>query len=299
MRILISGASGFIGGALIWKLQGDSHEIFKLVRRKEGLRKDEVFWDPALGEIDARKLEGFDAVIHLAGESIVGRWTPEKKRKIRDSRVKGTELLSRSLARLSSPPSMLLCASAIGFYGNRGEEELDEDSGPGRGFLAETCQAWEAASQSARDAEIRVVHYRIGLVLSSEGGALQKMLPLFKLGLGGKLGNGQQWMSWISLEDLIEGMVFVLKNASLAGPVNAVAPRPVTNAEFTRALGKVLGRPTFASAPEFALKIAMGEMAEEALLASAKAAPKKLTQGGFKFQHPEISGTLRHILKKA
>lgn len=295
MKLLISGASGFIGGALIRRLQAESHSIFKLVRRKKGLRKDEIFWDPASDKIDLEKLEGFDAVIHLAGENIVGRWTPEKKKKIHDSRVKGTELLSRSLARLSSPPSTLLCASAIGYYGNRGEEELDEKSGPGKGFLAETCQAWEAASKPAQDAGIRVIHYRIGMVLSSEGGALQKMLPLFKLGLGGKLGNGKQWVSWISLEDLIEGMRFVLQHPTLSGPVNAVSPQPVTNANFTEALGIALHRPTFATAPAFALKLAMGEMAEEALLASVKALPRKLMEAGFSFRHVRLSEALQGL----
>lgn len=296
MKVLISGSSGFVGSALVKKMRGLKHEVFRLVRKKEKLQKDEIYWNPEKSEIDLEKLEGFDAVVHLAGENILGRWTEAKKKKIRDSRVKGTQFLSESLVQLSKPPASLLCSSAIGFYGNRGEETLNESSLPGNGFLADVCQEWESASQAASKPGIRVIHYRIGLVLSAEGGALAKMLLPFKLGLGGKLGNGQQWMSWIHLEDLLAGIVFILENSSLSQAVNAVSPHPVRNQEFTECLANSLHRPAYFTVPEFALKLVTGEMAEEALLTSAKVAPHRLLQAGFKFKYPHLLEALRDLI---
>ncbi len=296
MKVLISGSSGFVGSALVKKMRDLKHEVFRLVRKKEKLQKDEIYWNPEKLEIDLKKLENFNAVVHLAGENILGRWTEAKKKKIRDSRVKGTQFLSESLAQLSKPPASLLCSSAIGFYGNRGEETLNESSPPGNGFLADVCQEWEAASQAASKSGIRVIHYRIGLVLSEEGGALAKMLPLFKLGLGGKLGDGQQWMSWIHLEDLLSGILFILESPSLSQAVNAVSPHPVRNQEFTQCLAESLHRPAFFTVPEFALKLVTGEMADEALLASAKVEAQKLLQTDFKFKYPHLFEALRDMI---
>lgn len=296
MKILISGASGFIGTTLLHKLNKAKHEVWKLVRKKNGLNKNEIYWDPAKNEIAAEKLNGFDVVIHLAGESIVGRWNPEKKKKIRESRIQGTTLLANTLASLTSPPHTFLSASAIGIYGNRGEESLDENSPPGTGFLAEVGKEWEAASKPLKDKGVRLIHYRIGIVLSLEGGALQKMILPFKLGLGGTLGNGKQWMSWISLEDLLRGILFCIENKQISGAVNATAPSPVRNDEFTKTLGKALHRPAFLPAPAFALKLALGEMADELLLAGAKVIPQKLIQNGFSFQDSNLESALKNIL---
>lgn len=294
MKILISGASGFIGSALMKKL--NPHEVWKLVRKKNGLQKNEIYWNPVKNEIESDKMEGFDAIIHLAGESIVGRWTEEKKKKIRESRIQGTTFLSNTLLKLKTPPPTFLCASAIGYYGNRGNETLDEASKAGKGFLAETCQEWEAASKALQDKDIRVIHYRIGIVLSTQGGALQKMLLPFKMGLGGKLGNGKQWMSWISLEDLLEGILFILQHKEIKGPINAVSPNPVRNEEFTKILGKTLRRPTLLTTPAFALKLTMGKMAEEVLLAGAKVLPSKLQKAHYNFKYPDLEIALKEII---
>lgn len=292
MKILISGASGFIGSTLVQKLKSEKQDVYKLVRKKTPLSENEIYWDPLSGTLDANSIDAFEAVIHLAGENIIGRWTDDKKRKMRESRILGTQLLSKTLSSLKNPPKTFLCASAIGFYGNRGEENLTEESLPGNGFLADLCQEWEKASDSATQNGIRVIHYRIGVVLSAQGGALQKMILPFKMGFGGKIGNGKQWMSWIALDDLLEGIFFILKNPSISGAVNAVSPHPIRNLEFTQTLGKILHRPTFIPLPAFAAKLAFGEMAEEVLLASAKVIPEKLLKAGFQFKHPNLSETL-------
>jgi uncharacterized protein (TIGR01777 family) len=258
-----------------------------------------VHWNPERGEIDAAALEGHDAAVHLAGEPIAeGRWDEEKKRRILESRVKGTRLLAEALAGLSAKPRVLVSASATGFYGDRGDEVLHEESASGEDFLSEVCREWEKATLSASQAGVRVVHLRIGVVLSGEGGALTKMVTPFKLGLGGKLGSGRQYMSWIALEDLVGVIRRALEDESLRGPVNAVAPGAVTNEEFTKALGSALGRPTFMAVPAFAARLAFGEVADAVLLAGARVEPARLKEAGYQFQYPEIEGALRHALKE-
>jgi uncharacterized protein (TIGR01777 family) len=299
-RILISGASGLIGTALVRDLATHQISVVRLVRSQPD-REDQIGWspEPSPAIADPTKLEGFDAVIHLSGANVAAhRWTSSYKREIVESRVNTTGALTRLLAGLKNPPRTFLCASAIGIYGNRDDEVLTEVSAPGTGFLAETCVAWEAASQPAKAAEIRVVNLRFGVVLSAEGGALAKMLPLFRLGLGGRLGSGRQWMSWISLPDLVSAVSHILQTPQLAGPINMVAPTPVTNAEFTRMLADALHRPAIFPAPAFALRVALGEMADEGLLASARVIPEQLTRSGFRFQHGQLSDALASLLRK-
>jgi len=300
MNILLTGASGFIGSALVARLGGEGHELVRLVRAEPKPGEPEIGWDPAAGRLDAASLEGFDAVVHLAGESIAeGRWTPAKKTRIRDSRVRGTELLARTLARLTDRPGVLVSASAIGFYGDRGDEELDEQSPRGNGFLAEICRQWEGASRMAGEAGTRVVQLRIGLVLSPTGGALAKMLPAFRLALGGPLAGGRQYVSWITLDDLADVVRHVLATDRLQGPVNAVAPQPVTNREFTRALGRALRRPACVPVPRFALRALLGEMADELLLASTRVVPRRLLDTGFQFGDPDLQTALTRLLARA
>ena len=298
-RILITGASGLVGSALFSALERSGHRVIKLVRGSASDTPGKATWDPDAVRIDLSSAGTLDAVVHLAGEPIAKRWTPDMKRRIRDSRVKGTRLLSDALARLPAPPKVLVCASATGWYGDRGEEWLDESSDPGRGFLAETCQEWEAAAAAAREAGIRVVHLRIGLVLSPKGGALAKMLPVFRLGLGGRLGSGRAYWSWITLDDLLEVIQHALANEALRGAVNAVSPHPVTNAEFTKTLGGVLRRPAILPVPRFAVELLFGEMGREAMLASFRVKPAKLIETGFKFQFSELAPAFRHLLRGA
>lgn len=295
MQIAISGASGLVGTALAASLTKDGHAVRRLVRG--AARGGDVAWDPETGAIDAAALEGVDAVVHLAGESIAaGRWSAERKRRIVESRVKGTDLVARTIASLARRPQALVCASAVGYYGSRGDEELDETSPPGTSFLSDVCRAWESSADPARAAGIRVVHTRLGVVLAPKGGALAKMLTPFKLGAGGRLGSGRQWMSWISIDDAIGAIRHALDTASLEGPVNAVAPRPVTNAEFTDTLGRVLGRPTIFPMPAFAARLAFGEMADELLLTGQRVLPKRLLASGYAFRHAELEAALRHVL---
>ena len=256
----------------------------------------QVSWDP-LVPLSPPVVSGFDAVVHLAGESVVGRWTEDKKRAIRESRVQGTRILATALARSEAKPRVLVCASAVGFYGNRGEEVLREESPAGQGFLPEVCREWESASRIAAEAGIRTVNIRIGLVLSAKGGALGNMLKPFKLGLGGRIGSGQQWWSWIHVDDIVGGIQHAMRTESLAGPVNLVAPNPVRNAEFTEVLASVLGRPAFFPVPEFALKLAFGKMpAEEMFLASQRVAPEKLNSSGYTFQFRELRTALEDLV---
>jgi uncharacterized protein len=249
------------------------------------------------GRIDIQLLDGFDAVVHLAGESIgSGRWTPKRKQRIRESRIRSTQLLSESLAGLTRRPSVLVAASAMGFYGDRGDEVLTEASPAGSGFLPEVCQAWEAATESAARNGIRVVNLRFGMVLAARGGALAMMLPAFKLGLGGPLGRGSQWVSWITLNDLVAIIQSAIANQRLQGPVNAVAPEAVTNRDFSRALARVLRRPAIMAVPAFALRLALGEMANALLLSSARVSPTCLLASGYQFLHPQLEPALRHLL---
>ncbi len=282
MRILVTGASGLVGTALTNVLRDTGHKVLGLVRRTGTFSGTEVTWNPEKNTIEIEALEDLDGVVHLAGENIAtGRWTPEKKRRILESRVMGTQLLCDALAHLNHPPKVLVSASAIGYYGDRGAEELTENSGPGTGFLAEVCQAWESAARVAETAGIRVVRLRTGVVLSSNGGALARMLPPFQWGLGGVIGDGKAYMSWIVLEDLLQIIQSALTQDALCGPVNAVAPNPVTNREFTKALGGVLHRPTLIPLPAFAVRMMFGEMGREMLLASARVMPQRLTEAGF------------------
>lgn len=296
LRVAISGASGLIGSALARVLVHEGHEIRRLVRRPSA-DETEVSWDPESGAVEAEKLEGLDVVAHLAGESIAsGRWSASRMERIRASRVGPTRLLCDALARLEAPPGVIVSASAIGYYGNRGDELLDETSPPGQGFFPEVGQAWEAAASGAEEAGIRVVKPRIGVVLSRNGGALARMLLPFRLGLGGRLGSGRQFMSWIALDDLIAAIRFAIDTPALSGPVNATSPESVTNEVFTRTLGRVLGRPTPLPVPAFALRLAVGQMADEALLSSARVRPRKLEESEFSFRHPDLEAALRFEL---
>jgi uncharacterized protein len=295
--IAVTGASGLVGSHLVPHLEQQGHLIRRLVRRKVRDSDGEIQWDPAAGTIDAEELNAVDAVVHLAGENIAsGRWNEKVKRAIHDSRVDGTRLLAQTLADLDSKPNVFVSASAIGYYGPRGDETIDESSPPGEGFLAEVCQAWEYETRPASEAGIRVVNLRIGVVLSTEGGALKSMLTPFKLGLGGVIGSGQQYISWVELDDLVRIIDFVLTNESMSGPVNATAPQPATNREMTKTLGRVLGRPTIFPMPAFAARLAFGEMADEMLLTGAKILPARLGAEDFRFSHPHLDGALRHLL---
>lgn len=299
MRILVTGASGLVGTSLTNVLRDEGHEVFGLVRRKGTFSGVEVAWDPEKNTIEIDALEDLEGVVHLAGENIAsGRWTPAKKRRILESRVRGTQLLCDALAHLNHPPKVLVSASAIGYYGDRGAEELTENSGPGTGFLAEVCQVWESAARVAETAGVRVVRLRTGVVLSSKGGALARMLPPFQWGLGGVMGDGKAYMSWIALEDLLHIIQSALDLDTLRGPVNAVAPNPVTNREFTKALGRTLHRPTLFPLPAFAVRMMFGEMGREMLLASTRVMPQRLKEAGFSFRYPSIEGALGHVLTK-
>jgi len=299
MKILVSGSHGLVGTALIKSLIADGHEVVRLVRYKLEFGANEIEWHPNQDRIDAARLEGLDAVVHLAGESIAsGRWTDEKKQAIRESRVKGTTLLSQTLAQLSRPPAVFICASAIGYYGNRGDEVLTETSSPGNEFLCSVCVEWEEATRPASEQGIRTVNPRFGIILDAHGGALAKMLPPFRMGIGGRVGDGKQWMSWIALEDVVNGLKFLLEDATARGPVNFVAPNPVTNAEFTSTLGRVLSRPTFFPIPAFGARLAFGEMADALLLSSQRVDPAVLEDKGFPFYWPTLEPALRYLLER-
>lgn len=298
MKILISGASGLVGVALSRNLSSRGAEIFRLVRSPKDEDERAILWNPSREVEAAGRLEGFDAVVHLAGEPVAeGRWTEDKKWRIRESRVQGTSVLAAALARLERKPKAFLSASAIGFYGSRGEEVLKEESAAGEDFLARVCSDWEEAARAAAGARIRTVLMRFGIILSAQGGALAKMLTPFKLGAGGRLGSGRQYMSWIALDDVVGIIDHLLERDSIEGAVNVVAPNPVTNGEFTQTLGEVLSRPALLPAPAFALRLAFGEMADVALLASQRVEPARLKQSGYLFKYPELKAALRHVLK--
>jgi len=300
MKIAITGSSGLIGSALVKALVENGHRITKLVRTGGPVGAGSIVWAPDQGKLELAALEGFDAVFHLAGENIAeGKWSEEKKRRIRESRVRSTSLLCGRLKSLSSPPSVAVFASAIGIYGNRGNEELTEDSASGKGFLASVTDEWEAASDVLADSPIRVVKLRFGVVLSEKGGALPAMIKPFKLGVGGKIGGGKQYISWISIDDVINIMQFVIREEQLSGPVNVISPNPITNAEFTGTLARVLKRPAAASIPAFAIRLMAGrEMADEMLLASMRVLPRKLLDAGYNFLFPDLQATLRYHLGK-
>lgn len=291
LSIAISGSHGLVGSVLVPDLESKGHRIVRLSR------------DKATNRIEPAPIDGCDAVIHLAGENIAGgRWTEARKKVLRQSRVDNTRLLAEAMAcqtgsvRQNKPPKIFLCASATGFYGNRDDEILDENSPPGEGFLSELTQAWEAACEPARKTGIRMVNLRFGIILSKTGGALAKMLPIFKLGLGGRLSSGKQWISWITLTDVVSVIHYLLIHDDISGPVNVVSPNPVTNLEFTKALGKALKRPAFLPAPALALRLVLGEMAEELLLASTRVMPKKLVDGGYRFTYADIDEVLQKII---
>jgi len=295
-RILLSGVSGPIGAALLPSLKACGYEVTRLVRGP-ATAEGQISWNP-LQPIAPDTVSRFDAVIHLAGESIVGRWTQAKKAKIRDSRVLGTTNLARALAQAKRKPEVFVCSSAIGYYGDRGNQVLNERSTPGSGFLSDVCREWEAATQAAAKAGIRTVQMRTGVVLSLEGGALGKMLTPFKLGVGGKIGNGRQWMSWIDVQDMVGAIHHILKSDLLQGSVNMVAPKAVTNAEFTKTLGGVLSRPVILPMPAFAVKLAFGEMGETVLLASQRVEPAQLVMSGYPFRFTNLQASLENLLKR-
>lgn len=296
MHVAISGSTGLVGSELVPLLETGGHRITRLVRREA--TEGEARWEPD-GEFDTTAIEGVDGVVHLAGENIAGsRWSDKVKQKIRDSRVDGTRLLCEGLAHMQHKPKVLVCASAIGIYGDRGDEILDEHAPVGDGFLAEVAAAWEEATQAARDAGIRVVQTRFGIILSPHDGALAKMLLPFRMGAGGIVGSGDQYWSWISLDDVAAVLEYALVTESLSGPVNVVSPNPVTNREFTKTLGRVLNRPTVIPLPAFAARLALGEMADALLLASTRVVPGALENHDYHFQHPELETALRHLLQR-
>lgn len=293
-RVLISGASGLIGSALVPSFEKRGDAVFRLVRRK-AQSANEVEWEP-MCEVPPALVSGFDIVIHLSGESVAGRWTEQKKRRIRDSRTVSTDHLAQALARAEKKPETFLCASAIGYYGNRGDEILTEQSPAGKGFLAEVSREWESATQPAADAGIRSINLRTGIVLSTRGGALKEMLLPFRLGLGGRIGSGRQWWSWIHIDDFVAAAHWIAQPRQIRGPVNMTAPDPVPSTGFAKTLAGVLKRPALLPVPAFVAKLAFGEFAEEGLLASARVAPKVLLESGFAFKYPDVSAAVMSLL---
>ena len=286
-----------LGGAVTTALRARGTEVLRLVRGEERDAPDAVWWNPAESQVDEKAFAGVDAVLNFSGRPIDERWTETVKQEIRQSRVKPTRLLAETIARLDPRPHTMLVSSGVNYYGDRDGEVLEETSAPGHGFLADVAVAWEAAADPAREAGVRVVNTRFGAVMAEEGGALARMLPIFKLGAGGTLGDGRQWFSWVALEDVVRAVLWLLDHPEIEGGVNVTSPNPVTNAAYTEALGNVLHRPTIARVPEFALKLAFGELAEDVLLASQRVVPRRLLDAGFTFEHPEIEPALRHILK--
>lgn len=294
-RIAITGATGLIGSALWSGFAAEGHTLHKITRSQPAEQTD-IYWQPRGGEIDAASLEGVDVLIHLAGENLFGRWTDDKKESILRSRTEGTKLLSRTLAELNEPPEVFVSASAVGFYGNTGDQVVDESNDPGDTFLSEVCQRWEAACEPAREAGIRTVNPRLGVVLSQKGGALKVMLTPFKLGLGGRVGPGDQYMSWVTLDDVVRALRYLVGNAELVGPVNVTSPNPVTNRRFTDTLGQVLHRPTIFPLPGPLVRLGAGQMGEEMLLHGQRAVPTRLQQSGFEFAYPNLEAALHHAL---
>ncbi len=299
MKVVVSGSTGLIGSALVKALGSGGHTVMRLLRTRGQSEEGALFWDPETGQIDKEKLEGCDAVVHLSGRNVAsGRWTEAVKEEIRTSRIKGTSLLSSTVAQLSSPPKVFISASGMGFYGDCGDEVVTEETPAGAGFLAETVGQWEAATQSAAERGVRVVNLRIGIVLSTAGGALAHMLAPFSLGLGGRVGSGSQWWSWIALDDVIGVIEHVLTRDDLVGAINVAAPSPVINEEFTKTLGLVLNRPTLLPMPDFVARAVFGEMADALLLSSIRLQPAKLQSSGYSFKYEKLESDLRHELQK-
>lgn len=300
MDVVVSGASGLIGTALCRSLRADGHRVIELVRRSAGGEADAVEWEPAAGRLDATRLEGVDAVVHLAGAGIGDkRWSEDRKRVVLESRTKGTSLLAEALASLDRKPSVFVSGSAVGFYGDRGDDVVTEDDGPGPTFISRICVEWEAAGKPAIDAGIRTTFIRTGIVLAPEGGAFGKLVPLFKLGLGGRMGGGREWWSWVSLDDEVRAIRFLIDN-EISGPVNLTAPNPVRNTDVTRTLGTVLKRPTFLTVPSFGPRLLLGrELADSLLFMSQRISPEVLLDNGFEFRHPELEQALRETLGRS
>ena len=294
MRIGVTGASGFLGQRLVPALRAQGHDVVRIGRGAES----DIQWNPSAGTIDVARCAGIDAFVHLAGASVGARWTPARRHAIRDSRVQGTALVARTIAALTPRPRVLVCASAVGIYGNAGDAVLDESSPSGSDFLANVGREWESAADPARQAGIRTVHLRFGVVLSRRGGALARMLPFFRMGGGGRLASGRQWMSWIAMEDAVGAVQFALERETLVGAVNAVAPTPVTNAEFTETLARVVHRPALFPVPAFALNLMFGEMAQGTLLASQRVVPRQLLAAGYAFRHATLESALRAAVKE-
>jgi uncharacterized protein len=296
VKVMVTGASGLIGSALVPVLEKQGNEVARLTR-SEARRTGEFRWDPEQGYVDPRALEGVDAVVHLAGETVAGRWTEDKKRRVLESRVQGTRLVSEAIAGLERRPGVMVCASAIGIYGDRGAEPVTEDSAPGEGFLADVVRSWEGAADPARAAGIRVVHTRFGIVQSARGGALKTQLPLFKLGLGGRVGDGLQYVSWVTIDDVVAAIAFAMSREDMSGAVNVTAPGAVTQAEYARTLGRVLHRPAVLPAPAFAVRAILGEFANE-VLHGQRVIPKRLQDSGYAFRHAQLEPALRHVLAR-
>lgn len=297
MKVLISGSTGFIGSALVSYFRAQGHEVKRLVRKKDNLSDDETGWDPHLGPPDLSAWEGYDVVVHLEGENVAsGRWTEAKKKEIRESRVASTRTLSHFLSQLKQPPKVFLTASAMGYYGDQGSTVLTEANPSGRSFLATVCQEWEEATEEAAAAGIRVAHTRFGMVLSSKGGGLPKLMIPYRLGLGGVVGSGEQYISWVTLDDLLAMILHVIGNDRLSNGINFSTPYPVTNAEFTKVLGKVLECPTFVWLPAAMARLTFGEMADEMMLCSTRMVPQKLIETGFSFRYPQLEEALKHIV---
>lgn len=296
MNVVVTGASGLIGSALVRSLSADGHDVIRLVRR-EPRAADERQWNPAAGSLDPAVMDAGDAVVHLAGAGIGDRrWTEDYKQTVLRSRVDGTTTIAQAIARATDPPKVLLSASAVGYYGETGDEAVDESASSGDGFLADVVRQWEAATAPAEGADVRVVHLRTGVVLSADGGALGKVLPLFKLGLGGRLGSGRQWMSWIAIADHITALRFLLDRADIAGPVNVTAPEPVRNRDYTRAIGRAVHRPALAVVPATALRLALGGFADEGVLVSQRVVPTRLEDAGFPFTYADIDAALTALV---
>jgi uncharacterized protein (TIGR01777 family) len=298
LTVVVSGSTGFIGSALADALTAEGHIVRRLARERSRLRDGDIAWDPARGMLDGRALEGADAVVHLAGEPIGQRWTSTVRRSIRESRVRGTSLIATTIASVSRPPRAFVSGSAMGIYGSRGDEVLDEASAPGNDFLAEVAKEWEAAADQASGGGVRIVKLRTGLVLGSTGGALARLLLPFRLGGGGRVGSGRQWVSWIALVDTVRAIQHAIVTESVTGPINLSAPNPVTNAELTATLARVLRRPAIIPVPAAALRLLFGEMADATLLASQRMQPRRLLESGFQFRYPALEPALRFELAR-